>query len=274
MKTDEPLITVVVPVYQTCQYLRECVESVMDQTYANLEIILVDDGSRDGAGTLCDEYADKDSRIHVIHQKNQGPMAARNAGLSYGKGMYFAFVDSDDVLSSVYIEKLYRLISTYNADIGVCAFERNRAKVMTEDKGKFREICMSSSQMLRHWHGRYKKYETVMWNKLYHKKVLKEKEIMAQFQECRRYEDILVSHLIVQNAERIALTACPLYFYRARENSITSERISREKIRQNLSAQHKRMDFFAKNKYWGSWCRLRKGYLLHLLLFTCRILQH
>lgn len=274
MKTDEPLITVVVPVYQTCEFLRECVESVQAQTYKNLEIILVDDGSRDGAGSLCDEYADQDFRIHVIHQKNHGLMAARNTGMDYGKGMYFAFVDSDDAVSPVYIEKLYRLVTKYNADIGACAFERNRAKVVREDRENFREICMSSSQMLRRWHGRYKKYETVIWNKLYRESVLKKNGIMAHFRECRRHEDVLVSHLLVQNAEKVALTACPLYFYRARENSITSEGISREKAEQNLSAQRERMDFFVEKKYRGSSCRLWMGYLLHRLMFAYQLLKH
>ncbi len=272
-KTDRPLITIVVPVYQTYEFLRECVASVLQQTYENLEIILVDDGSTDGAGILCDEYAEKDGRVHVIHQKNKGLMAARNAGLAQGRGTYFAFVDSDDVVSPAYIEKLYALILKYDADIAACAFVKRRTKLAAENSGNFKEVCMSSRQMLRQWHGKYKKYETVMWNKLYHQKVLKENGLMAHFRECRRYEDVLVSHLLVENAEKIALTACPLYFYRSRERSLTTEKVSREKVEQNLWAQRKRMEFFVKNRYWRSCCKLWKGYLLHRLMFAYQLLK-
>ena len=103
MKADKPLITVVVPVYQTSQFLSECVESLLCQTYGRLEIILVDDGSTDGSGIWCDRYGEADSRIRVIHQKNNGPMAARKAGFDHGNGAYFAFVDSDDIVSPFYI---------------------------------------------------------------------------------------------------------------------------------------------------------------------------
>lgn len=267
MEADKPLITVVVPVYQTDRFLGECVESLLCQTYGNLEIILVDDGSTDGSGSLCDKYTDRDGRIQVIHQENSGPMAARKAGVDQGNGTYFAFVDSDDMVSPLYIEKLYELLIKFQADIAACAFEKNKVKFLAEHRRKIKELCMPSQQMLKRWHGRYKKFETVMWNKLYHRNVLERDGLMAMFPGCRSCEDILLSHYIVQNAEKVALIYCPLYFYRSRKDSITSAKISKDKITQNLNAQRMRMDFFWKKRYWRSFCRLLWGYLLHRMMF-------
>ena len=101
-----PLISVIVPVYKVEQYLHRCVDSILAQTYTNLEIILIDDGSPDRSGAICDEYAAKDSRIRVIHQKNAGLGAARNAGLDVCSGEYIAFVDSDDTLPEDALEQL------------------------------------------------------------------------------------------------------------------------------------------------------------------------
>ena len=104
MGTDKPLISVVVPVYKTEAYLRQCVDSLLIQTYSHLEIILVDDGSPDGSGAVCDQYARRDARICVIHQKNGGVSAARNAGVQVATGQYIAFVDSDDWVEPDYVK--------------------------------------------------------------------------------------------------------------------------------------------------------------------------
>ena len=123
---SKPLVSIIVPVYQVKNYVGECVESLLRQTYTNLEILLVDDGSTDGSGAICDEYARGDNRIRVIHQENQGLSSARNTGLDQAKGEYVAFVDSDDAVRLDYIETLYDLADRYQADIAVCAYERGR----------------------------------------------------------------------------------------------------------------------------------------------------
>ena len=115
-----PLISVIIPVYNVEKYLRECLDSVLAQTYKNLEIILIDDGSPDNCGKICDEYAQKDNRIKVIHQVNQGVSAARNAGLKVATGEYIAFVDSDDFIKPDMYEYLYALISKEHADMAMC----------------------------------------------------------------------------------------------------------------------------------------------------------
>ena len=126
---DTPLISVIVPVYKVEQYVEQCVRSIMNQTYKNLEIILVDDGSPDKSGEICDKLALEDERITVFHKENGGQAEARNVGTNYAKGEYISFVDSDDYIAENYIEYLLRLISEHNADISCC----NLIRVSTRD---------------------------------------------------------------------------------------------------------------------------------------------
>lgn len=291
---SKPLVSIIVPVYQVKDYIGECVESLIRQTYTNLEILLVDDGSMDGSGAICDEYASKDNRIRVIHQENQGLSAARNAGLDRAAGEYVAFVDSDDAVLPDFIEVLYELAERYQADIAACAYERgeigatgiqikNDIHVSNQfgDKnddgvagrddyskygGSVAEVCMTSEQMLRQWHGRYKKWETIACNKLYRKQILdgSDGSRAIRFPIGRRHEDVLTSHLIVANAERIVLTKRKLYLYRIRENSITNQVMTEEHRKQNLLAQRERMEFFRKRRYRRAYLNLFMGYVLHL----------
>ena len=118
MKSD--LISIIVPVYKVEKYIDECIKSIINQTYTNLEIILIDDGSPDNCGKICDEYAKNDKRIKVIHQKNMGQSVARNVGLEYAKGDYIGFVDSDDYIKNNMFEVLHNNLVSYNADISIC----------------------------------------------------------------------------------------------------------------------------------------------------------
>lgn len=312
----KPLISIIVPVYQVKDYVGDCVESLCRQTYTNLEIVLVDDGSTDGSEVICDDYARRDNRIRVIHQENQGLSAARNAGLDQATGEYVAFVDSDDVVLPSYIEELYRLIKKYHADIAACAYARGemeKIKYSDPEKRKctvdvdgrdikvcdsgstsndigrnigvrgsdtggnvtdrsIRVICMTSEQMLRQWHGRYKKWETIACNKLYRRQILDEINGAAviRFPIGRRHEDVLTSHLIVAKSDRIVLTTQELYLYRNRENSITTQIMTAENRQQNLRAQRERMAFFRKRRYWRAYLNLLVGYVLHLGWFGWR----
>lgn len=270
---SNPVITVIVPVFQVHQYIGECVESLIHQTFKDLEIILVDDGSTDGSEILCDEYAEKDSRIRVIHQRNKGLSGARNTGMDNANGEYIAFIDSDDIVCPEFVERLYALILKYHADIAACAFEKSRTGKFKNVDRNPREVCMESEELLRRWHGKYKKYETVVWNKLYHKNVFTQSENIIRFPEGRRHEDVLTSHLIVRNAEKIALTTGKFYLYRLREGSITAESTGKENFKQNLDAQKERMDFFKKNKYWYSYYNLLMGYIMHQLWFLYNFLS-
>ncbi|MBQ8210016.1 MAG: glycosyltransferase [Clostridia bacterium] len=117
-----PRISVIVPIYNVEKFLPKCIESLITQSYENLEIILVDDGAKDSSGTICDEYAGKDSRIKVIHKENAGVAEARNTGMANMTGEYFCFVDGDDNVHPDYVKTMYSLICEYNADIAMCAY--------------------------------------------------------------------------------------------------------------------------------------------------------
>lgn len=273
-----PLVSVIVPVFNIHAYVDACVESLLRQTYTDLEIILVDDGSVDGSAEQCDAYVYRDSRVQVIHQENGGPSTARNTGLDHARGEYIAFVDGDDVVSSYYVDELYQLLMRHHADIAACAFVRGKDVELQRyesedawhrDEHALWEVCMDAEKMLRKWHGGYKQYETVVWNKLYHKSIFNggQDKCRIRYPSHRRDEDIVVSHLLIQNAERIALTSKQLYYYRNRPGSLTDRDVMAENVRQNLSAQRERMAFFWAKRYWRAYLKLLKGYVLHVVWF-------
>lgn len=138
----EELISVVVPVYNVQDCLDECLESIVSQTYKNLEIIVIDDGSTDLSSKKCDEWSKKDSRIKVIHQENKGLAETRNVGISKSTGKYISFVDSDDFIDSKMIEILYKTLVKTNSQISVCKFKRvdNYSKVNLKRTGKIKEF--------------------------------------------------------------------------------------------------------------------------------------
>jgi len=268
-KTGE-LVSIIVPVYQVKEYLDSCVQSLRSQTYRDIEIILIDDGSADGSGRLCDQYAKEDVRIKVLHQKNKGLSGARNEGLRLAAGEYIAFVDSDDVVSPDFIEELYTIMKEYHAQIAVCSYEKGNRAVFEHGNGrKDKKYCINAKKMLVQWHGKRKKVETVVWNKLYHRSVFGcETDI---FPEGKLHEDVYVSHLLVNNAERIAVTSRRLYFYRIRTGSIKMSRVTKESVKQNLDAQRTRMDFFRKEGMRGSYRRLLLGFWLHVIMYRWKL---
>lgn len=258
------LISIVVPIYNVSKYLCECVDSILSQTYRNLEIILVDDGSTDDCPKLCDSYAQKDNRIKVVHQDNQGLSAARNNGFKASKGSYIAFVDADDTIFCTYIETLYMLIVKNNAQIGVCAYTRAQNDLDREMVAE--DYTLTSKKMLKEWHGRRKSIETVAWNKLYSREVFGDFIDCRIFPEGKTHEDIYTSHLIVNTAETITITNKKLYFYRKRDESI-SRTNTKEAAKADLDAQRARMRFFKERKLYGAYLRLLKGHLLHRVMY-------
>lgn len=263
-KTMQDLVTIVVPVYQAYPYLRECVDSLLCQTYPALEIILIDDGSDDGSEKLCDDYAMKDKRIRVVHQNNRGLSAARNAGLDIAGGSYVAFVDADDAVAPEFIEMLYGLLVFHQADIAVCRYTRETPYLF---HGGRKEKVMSSTQALQGWHGRYKKQETVVWNKLYRRTVLDgdtEKE-KIRFPVGKSHEDVWTSHLFFENADRIVLTDRVLYYYRPRTDSLTGSMAGLD-TEQAREAQKERMRFFKEKRYWTAYLRLAAAFVIRRML--------
>ncbi|MBO4674921.1 MAG: glycosyltransferase [Elusimicrobiaceae bacterium] len=157
---SSPLISIIVPIYNVEKYLSQCLDSIVAQTYQNLEIILVDDGSPDNCGKICDEYAAKDSRIKIIHQVNAGLSAARNAGLEIAMGEYIGFVDSDDYIESDMYEYLYGLIKRDNAAMAMCAICQDEGFV-DDRQCKFPYLLIPTLEIFQ-----FSNWPPV-WNKLY-----------------------------------------------------------------------------------------------------------
>lgn len=211
-----PNISVIVPVYKVEHYLRECVDSLLTQTFSDIEIILVDDGSPDGCGAICDEYAQKDARIRVIHQENGGLSRARNAGVALARGDYLCFVDSDDYVDSAYCETLYDLINNSDCDFsvcGVCRFEDGKKPETALVKGKNNTIANVDFLRMQ----LEKKSEFGVWNKLYRRAIFDR----IRFTEGKIHEDVIWSGDLARNlVNGVVITERQLYFYRQREGSI------------------------------------------------------
>lgn len=212
------LISVIVPIYKVEPYIRKCVESILCQTYRNLEIILVDDGSPDRCGEICEEYAKKDNRVRVIHQKNQGLSGARNTGLDAALGKYIGFVDSDDFIADTMYEKLYHLAKKYQSQIAICGryYEFENGKRVKRYKEKMEVKCYSNKDAIVAMNS-YSTFDMAAWDKLYEKNLWKE----MRFPVGKLSEDFFVMYQLLDHAERVVYTPEPLYFYRQRQDSIS-----------------------------------------------------
>lgn len=264
-----PMISIIIPIYNVKPFLKCCVNSVLSQTYYNLEIILVDDGSTDGSEKICDEYAKKDGRIHVIHKKNGGLSDARNVGIKASTADYIAFIDSDDYVVKWYVQRLVEILFKYNADISICAYCSGKKNKFYDFQKHCKQVrCFSSKTMLQNWHGENKDVETVSWNKLYKKSLFTENNIyypVGYF-----YEDAQTTHLLVDKATRIVMTNEKLYFYRKRKNSITNV-TSYKNIHDYIYSQKVRLNFFKTNKYKEAYERLLIKYQKYLMLTYCLV---
>ena len=213
------LISVIVPVYKVEPYLRQCIDSILGQTYKDLQVLLIDDGSPDGSGDICDEYAQKDHRIEVFHTENRGLSAARNLGISEAKGKIIGFIDPDDWIEPRMIEMLYEALERTEADISVCSIVRE----------------FPSSSMVRDFDERLYKGEEILialidgkfnygvWNRLYRRKLFQS----VRFPEGKYYEDISSVIAILRGAEKLVCISEPLYHHRIRQGSISQTHTAR-----------------------------------------------
>lgn len=240
----EPLISVIVPVYKVELFLPSCIESIISQTYQNIEIILVDDGSPDRCPQICDKWAAKDSRIKVIHKSNGGLSSARNAGLDAAIGDYIGFVDSDDTIDSHMYEKLLFGIQNNDADICICGIKnvdetgcvvKNKESVDIPTAVFTRETMF---EMLSKW------YYVTAPNKLYKKRIFDKN----RFAEGRIHEDEFSVHHFIGECNRVATISEELYIYLQRSNSITTGSLNVRHL-DAVDALLDRYEYFKKNKY-------------------------
>lgn len=222
---DTPLISIVVPIYNIKEYLVGCVNSILEQSYKNIEIILVDDGSKDGSGNICDEYAKKDHRIRVIHQKNGGLSEARNAGINAAGGQYITFVDGDDALDTDAIKYLYKLQEKKQADISICAFAMVSGKKIKNIGSQYRTKTLNPSQCLeRMLMG--EGFDLTAWGKLYPKSFFDK----IKFPANKLHEDVGTTYKLVMRSKKIAYGPDPKYLYYQRKNSIVQSNFSVKKM--------------------------------------------
>lgn len=213
-------ISVIIPVYNMEKYLDKCVSSVLKQTYKNLEIILVDDGSKDSSPALCDEYAKKDERIKVIHKVNGGLSEARNFAIDIATGDYIGFVDSDDYVAEDMFESLYNLCEQYNADISIESFyEIRKDKIVScANSGKLQLLTREEAQieLLRDTN-----IQSYAWNKLYKRELF---ETGIRYPVGKTFEDIATTYLLFEKSNKIVRQEKPIYYYVRRDDSLTEAR--------------------------------------------------
>lgn len=210
---DNALISVIVPVYNVEEYIYECVDSILAQTYTNLEIILVDDGSPDRCGEICEEYAQLDARVKVIHKKNGGLSDARNAGLDLAKGEYIAFVDSDDYILPTFIATLSENLIKHNADISIVGAFRNLKALRASHAGN--RVTFYDSYLTFLYDKTIQDGKIEVWRKLYKKEIWSS----LRFPFGKKSEDTFVYPYVVYN-RKIVYADSKLYYYRVNPKSI------------------------------------------------------
>ena len=243
-------ISVIVPIYNVEKYLRRCLDSIINQTYKNLEIILVNDGSKDNSFEICKEYKNKDKRIVLIDQKNAGLSAARNSGIDIATGDYIGFVDSDDVLSTKMYEFLLKSIKESNSDISLCLFksfnnniefDNNYNNIVLGKDGAIKELLID------------RKIASHACDKLYKKELFNG----IRFPKGKKYEDIPVIYKLFLKANNISFVDTELYGYFIREDSITGK-YNIETNKDFIEAVNKRYDELIKIDDYSKYVKLNR----------------
>lgn len=264
----QPLISVIIPVYRVEEYLNACVDSVLAQTYQNFEIILVNDGSPDNCPQICDGYAMQDNRIRVIHKENGGLSSARNAGIEVANGELIAFVDSDDIWSPLFLERLYDAIEATVADIAVCSFQRfvDINEISTAEYVKTQ--CLSRREAFECLFDGRNENMVVAPNKLYRKKLFEK----LRYPVGMIHEDEYVIHELIGASDKVAWVDEVHYFYRTNLNSITGAKFSLKRL-DELLAKEKRISWFSEHGMHDLAERTKLVYLNNLMRLY-RTVQH
>jgi glycosyltransferase involved in cell wall biosynthesis len=211
------MISVIVPVYNVEAYLGKCLNSIIAQTYTDLEILLVDDGSTDRCGEICDQYAKLDHRIRVFHTENHGLSVARNVGLDHALGQYIGFVDSDDWIEPNMYETLFHLTEQTNADITTCRFYYEYQNKTLESLGPRKQLMFEGDDVLR----TYIFDQSICqdsWNNLFKAELFQN----VRYPEGRNFEDYFIKPPLLQKAKRMVYTPSCLLHYRNRQNSLSN----------------------------------------------------
>lgn len=243
-----PEISVIVPVYKVEQYLRRCVDSILAQTFTNIEVILVDDGSPDSCPAICDEYAQQDNRVKVIHQENRGVSAARNAGLDWvfanSDSQWISFVDSDDWVHPQFLEYLHRAALENKVNVSICEYKVTEESNTIE---KSKEYCSKSWSITDIYKDSvYKELLGVCWNKLYKTTAFK----ATRYPEELAYsEDAVFVNNFLSKLDNIAVVYGCFYYYYINTNSVTHQGYTSKEICGIIALQKQYQEFEKKQQY-------------------------
>lgn len=261
--SEDPLISIIVPIYKVEQYLKRCVDSLRNQTYTNLEILLIDDGSPDRCGKICDEYAKADRRIKVVHKQNGGPSDARNVGLDVMKGEYVSCVDSDDFVSRYYIENLWMAIQKGNCLLSECSFVEycDDDRILSPKKIETCEIEILDKKELYSRLLYQKGIDFSSWGKLYHRDLFQE----VRYPVGQWYEDVPTTFKIFEKIDKIAVIPNVDYYYYQSRDSITHVHFDERKmdairnvgaLRDFISVHYPSLKRAAECRYFSTVCTI------------------
>ena len=255
-----PVISIIVPVYKTEKQLRRCIDSILAQTFKEFELILIDDGSPDGCPAICDEYAEKDNRISVIHKENEGLAEVRNVGVRAAKGQYIGFVDSDDYIEPDMYERLYTELKENGADLAICSFNKVTCENGKETKYpvtfNVKEKFCDSDSLTRLLLSSQSALAAIAWNKLYNKSLFDG----VRYPKGKIHEDEAAAHIIAYNTKKAVIIPDHLYNYTVNTESIINSPFSRKNFdalyfcteRLGFYKSHKEKEYLslAQNAYW------------------------
>lgn len=263
------MISVIVPVYNVEKYLKRCVDSILEQSYRDFELILVDDGSTDESGTICDKLKERDERIRVIHQKNGGLSAARNRGLAEATGDYFTLIDSDDFIDKSFLETLYENAEKYKADVSVCGY-----RLVWEDPGKNKKKQDCERDEVKLYTGKEAVHEIVSksrtcmitaWGKLYHHSLREH----LFYPEGKLHEDEYVTYKVFYASTKVVETEKDNYCYFQRSSSIMNG--YNIKRLDKIEALKEAVEFFEERNEEELALRARKRYVINIQIAWYRV---
>lgn len=229
-------VSIIVPVYNVQDYLLRCLNSLKVQSYNDIEIVIVDDGSKDDSGRICDSFSINEKRARVFHKKNGGLSDARNFGIEKSSGELIAFVDSDDYVDKNYIDKMVRALIKDESDIVVCGYNLEQPK----------EEIVDGFDAVYYSLVRQENVDIVAWNKLYKKELFTDSGIL--FPRGEKHEDLLTTYKVMSKAKRVSYISDSLYHYETREGSITNTETIMEKLNMRERAANEAMEYFKNNK--------------------------
>ena len=259
----ELALSIVIPVYNAEAYIALCLESIFKQSFSSYEIIIVDDGSTDRSGAICDELAKDRENVFVLHTENKGPSPARNLGLSRARGKYLGFVDQDDIIHPQMFEILMEEALSGDFDVVACGFESfssdNPPKISAIDKKEvsFRRLC-NKEFVTDYWNEAYLKLGVPQWTNVFRTSMLKKIGINEKY---FFYEDLNTQPAVLENSSRCSYTDYKLYYYRNDNSSITRSKINRAKIDKLGSWKNIIIPFLERNCDTDS---IKKGYRAYI----------